>query len=150
MHCGVGCRGRTAFPRRLCRAEFGYLGDAPAGARVMGPILDRAPMCRCGSWVFVALWWPHLAARIFGLPVCLCLAFRGQTRLEDAVAIYRRDFSKTIPPSGKTAFPWLAANVFAADTGMKRELPAHIYAASGFVRFCAPQATRQVGRVRRP
>ena len=89
---------------------MGYLGDAQPGARVMAHPGQgtHVPIWILGSSLYGA----QLAAH-FGLPYAFASHFAPDA-LDDAVAIYRRDFR----PSAMWENPhfMLAANVFAAGT----------------------------------
>ena len=104
-----GMQGGDRFPEDVAEL-IGYLGEAPAGARVMAHPGQgtHVPVWILGSSLYGA----QLAAH-FGLPYAFASHFAPDA-LEDAVAIYRRDFK----PSAQWEKPhfMLAANVFAADT----------------------------------
>lgn len=104
-----GMQGGDRFPEDVAEL-IGYLGDAPAGARVLAHPGQgtHVPVWILGSSLYGA----QLAAH-FGLPYAFASHFAPDA-LEDAVAIYRRDFK----PSAQCEKPhfMLAANVFAADT----------------------------------
>ena len=104
-----GMQSGDRFPDDVAEL-MGYLGDAQPGARVMAHPGQgtHVPVWILGSSLYGA----QLAAH-FGLPYAFASHFAPDA-LEDAVAIYRRDFR----PSAMWKNPhfMLAANVFAADT----------------------------------
>ena len=104
-----GMQSGDRFPEDVAEL-MGYLGDAQPGARVMAHPGQgtHVPVWILGSSLYGA----QLAAH-FGLPYAFASHFAPDA-LEDAVAIYRRDFR----PSAMWKKPhfMLAANVFAADT----------------------------------
>ena len=104
-----GMQSGDRFPEDVAEL-MGYLGDAQPGARVMAHPGQgtHVPVWILGSSLYGA----QLAAH-FGLPYAFASHFAPDA-LEDAVAIYRRDFR----PSAVWKKPhfMLAANVFAADT----------------------------------
>ena len=104
-----GMQSGDRFPEDVAEL-MGYLGDAQPGARVMAHPGQgtHVPVWILGSSLYGA----QLAAH-FGLPYAFASHFAPDA-LDDAVAIYRRDFR----PSAMWKKPhfMLAANVFAADT----------------------------------
>ena len=104
-----GMQSGDRFPEDVAEL-MGYLGDAQPGARVMAHPGQgtHVPVWILGSSLYGA----QLAAH-FGLPYAFASHFAPDA-LDDAVAIYRRDFR----PSAMWKKPhfMLAVNVFAADT----------------------------------
>ena len=104
-----GMQGGDRFPEDVAEL-ISYLGDARPGAQVRAHPGEgtHVPVWILGSSLYGA----QLAAH-FGLPYAFASHFAPDA-LEDAVAIYRRDFK----PSDTLSAPkfMLAVNVFAADT----------------------------------
>mgnify|MGYP003670670306 FL=1 len=107
LRCGM--QGGDRFPDDVAEL-MEYLGDAQPGARVKAHPGQgtHVPVWILGSSLYGA----QLAAH-FGLPYAFASHFAPDA-LEDAIAIYRRDFK----PSRTWTKPhfMLAVNVFAADT----------------------------------